>query len=124
MSLILEAERSAIIGAAIEVHKTLGPGFLEAVYQEAMELELGDRGIPFEPQRTLIIKYKKWTLKKEYVPDLLCYGSIVVELKAQDKLTARETAIAINYLKATGFKVCLLINFGSVGKIEIVPVVL
>ncbi len=122
--LVLEAERSAIIGAAIEVHKELGPGFLEPVYQEAMELELTERGIPFSAQAALKIRFKKWTLKKEYIPDLLCFGSVVVELKAMEKLTSRETAIAINYLKATGFKVCLLINFGSVGKVEIVPVVL
>ncbi|MBX3459114.1 MAG: GxxExxY protein [Planctomycetes bacterium] len=122
--LILEQERSAIIGAAIEVHKILGPGFLEAVYQEALGLELAERGIPFEPQKPLKMRFKQWTLKKEYVPDFLCFGSVVVEIKAMKALTSQEQAIALNYLRASGFRVCILINFGSHGKLEFQPIVL
>ncbi len=107
-----------IIGAAIEVHRELGSGFLEAVYQEAFELELEDRGIPAEPQKPLAICYKKRRLKKEYVADAVCYDKIVVELKALDKLTNREKSQLLNYLKATGLRVGLLINFGSDGTLE------
>ena len=102
-----------IIGAAIEVHKILGPGFLEAVYQEAMEIELGDRSIPFEAQKQLTIDYKGHVLKKEYVPDLVCYGKIVGDIKALEKLSGKEESQIINYLKATKMKVGLLINFGG-----------
>ncbi len=116
--LILKDEVYAIIGAAIEVHKELGPGFLEAVYQEAMEIEVDDRKIPFEAQKKLKVFYKKRQLKKDYEADLVGYGQIVVELKALDKLTGKEEAQLINYLKATKMKVGLLINFGSHGKLE------
>jgi GxxExxY protein len=116
--LILKDEVYAIIGAAIEVHKELGQGFLEAVYQEAMEIEVDDRKIPFEAQKKLKVFYKKRQLKKDYEADLVCFGQIVVELKALDKLTGKEEAQLINYLKATKMKVGLLINFGSHGKLE------
>ncbi len=116
--LILKDEVYAIIGAAIEVHKELGPGFLEAVYQEAMEIESDDQKIPFESQKKLKVFYKKRQLRKDYEADLVCFGQIVVELKALDKLTGKEEAQLINYLKATKMKVGLLINFGSHGKLE------
>jgi GxxExxY protein len=116
--IILKDEVYAIIAAAIEVHRELGPGFAEPVYQEAHEIELGRRNVPFEVQRPLVIHYKGQRLKKEYIADLICYGQIIVELKALDKLTGREEAQVLNYLKATGFHVGLLINFGSHGKLE------
>lgn len=116
--LLLKDEVFAIYGAAIEVHRELGPGFLEAVYQEALEIELQSRGIPFEAQKPLTIYYKGRKLKREYIADLVCYGQIVVELKALDQLSKREEAQVLNYLKTTGLRVGLLLNFGSEGKLE------
>ena len=116
--LLYKAEVFEIIGAAIEVHKELGHGFLEAVYQEAVQIELTQRNIPFEAQRSLRIRYKDQMLKKEYVADFICYGKIIAELKALDELTGKEESQLLNYLKATGLRVGLLINFGSFGKLE------
>ncbi len=101
-----------IVGAAMEVHNILGPGFLEAVYQEAMEIELTERRIPFKAQQPLKIAYKGHTLKKEYVPDLVIYEKIVVDIKALEKLGGKEESQLINYLKATKMRVGLLLNFG------------
>jgi GxxExxY protein len=116
--LVFREEVYAVVGAAIEVHRELGAGFLEAVYQEAMERELAARGIAFESQRELVIQYKGQPLGKSYVCDLLCFDSVLVELKAIDRLTGREDAQVINYLKAAGLPVGVLINFGSHGKLE------
>jgi len=116
--LILKDEVYSIVGCAIEVHKELGFGFLEAVYQEAMELELTQRRIPFEAQLPLAISYKGQLLRKEYNADLICYGQIIVELKALERLSGREEAQLLNYLKATGYRVGLLINFGNSPKLE------
>ncbi len=116
--LILKNEVYSIVGAAMEVHKCLGPGYLEAVYQEALEIELASRDIPFEASRVLEIHYKDRLLKKEYIADLVCYGQIIVELKALDRLSGREEAQLLNYLKATGMKVGLLLNFGSHPRLE------
>jgi len=118
VELFLREEVYAVIGAAMEVHKELGPGFLEAVYQEALEMELEMRGIPFEPQKNLKLYYKGRLLKKEYTPDLLCFGKLIVDLKAIDRLSGKEESQILNYLKATGLKVGLLINFGSSPKLE------
>ena len=103
----------AIIGAAMEVHKELGCGFLEPVYQEAMAIELGDRGIPFQPQVELRLFYKRKRPTTFYKADFVGYESIIVELKALSKIGGIEDAQVINYLKATGFHVGLLLNFGS-----------
>ncbi len=116
--LIFRDEVYAIIGAAMEVYNQLGPGFLEAVYQEALEIELSERGIPFIAQKELHILYKGWPLKKTYASDLVCYEKIIVELKAIDRLTGKDTAQLLNYLKATGSRVGLLINFGNAEKLE------
>jgi GxxExxY protein len=116
--LMFREEVYAVVGAAIEVHRELGAGFLEAVYQAAMERELTTRGIAFESQRELVVLYKGQPLGKSYVCDLLCFGNVLVELKAMDRLTGREEAQVINYLKAAGLYVGLLINFGSHGKLE------
>ncbi|MGB9753460.1 MAG: GxxExxY protein [Roseiflexus castenholzii] len=116
--LLLKEEVFAIIGAAIGVHRELGSGFLEPVYQEAMEIELSSRHIPFEARKLLIIKYKGHTLQKQYEADLICYGQIIVELKALDRLSGKEQAQILNYLKATGLQVGLLINFGSHARLE------
>ena len=102
-----------IIGAAIEVHKELGSGFLEAVYQEAAEKEFIYQKIPHKSQPQVEIEYKGKPLKKKYEPDFICYGDVVVEIKAMNKLSSNEHAQIINYLKASKLKVGLLINFGS-----------
>jgi GxxExxY protein len=117
-NLILKDEVYAVVGAAMEVYNQLGIGFLEPVYQEAMELEVKERKIPFKAQVDILVKYKNVPLKKYYVADLVCFEQIIVELKAIEKLTSREEAQLINYLKATGLQVGLLINFGSEGKLE------
>ncbi len=116
--LIFGKEVYEIIGAAIEVHKTLGHGFLEAIYQEALEYELSDRKIPFSSQIELKVKYKDRYLQKTYIADIIAYDKIIIELKALTNLSGKEEAQLINYLKATGFKVGLLINFGSPNKLE------
>ncbi len=118
VDLILKDEVFAIVGAAIGVQRILGSGFLEAVYQEAMEIESNSRTLPFVSQKILRIDYKGCLLKKEYVADLVYYNQIVVELKALDKLTGREESQILNYLEATKMKVGLLINFGSSTKLE------
>src|ERR1700722_12254157 len=87
MELLYRDEVYAIVGAAMEVHRELGSGFYEAVYQEAIEIELGLRSVPFEPLKILPVRYKNFLLKKEYVADLVCFGNIIVELKAMEALT-------------------------------------
>jgi len=116
--LLYRDEAYAIIGAAMEVYNQLGPGFLEAVYQEALEIELSECGIPFVSQQELRILYKGRPLKRTYMPDLVCYDKIIVELKALDRLTNKEMAQVLNYLKATGFRLGLLVNFGNSEKLE------
>ena len=83
-----------------------------------MELELTLRGVPFEAQKVLNIRYKGYVLKKQYCADLVCYGQIIVEIKALKELTGREEAQLLNYLKATGLRVGLLINFGDPGRLD------
>jgi GxxExxY protein len=116
--LLYKDEVYAIVGAAMEVYNMLGPGFLEPVYQEALGIEFTSRGIPFEPQKELHISYKDHRLEQKYKPDFVVYGKIIVEIKALDRLTSREEAQLLNYLKATGLEVGVLINFGSDGKLE------
>ena len=102
-----------IIGAAMEVHKELGCGFLEAVYHEALIREFSDQGIPFKSQPTINIKYKGKALKKSYEPDFICYDDVIVEIKALHSLTGLEESQMINYLKASKVEIGLLLNFGS-----------
>jgi GxxExxY protein len=116
--ILLKEEVYAVVGAAMAVHRELGAGFLEAVYQEALEWELQLRRVPFESQKPLTILYKGHRLKKEYIADLVCYQQVIVELKALDQLSGREEAQILNYLKATGLRVGLLINFGNPAKLE------
>ena len=101
----------AIIGAAMEVHRTLGPGFLEPVYQEALALEFTSCEILFEPQVALPVYYKGQLLNATYRVDFLCYRDIVLEIKALNQLGGAEEAQVINYLKATRFRIGLLVNF-------------
>ena len=116
--LLYKDEVYAIVGAAMEVYNDLGPGFLEPVYQEAMEMEVEVRKILSKPQYQIVVKYKGKPLKKFYVADHVCYEKIIVEIKAMDKLTMREEGQLLNYLKATGMKVGVLINFGHYPSLE------
>ena len=110
----MQDERTyAIIGAAMEVHKNLGCGFLEAVYQEALGIEFDIQGIPNKPEHVINILYKGKHLKKKYQADFLCYSEIIVEIKALSGITGNEEAQLINYLKGTGHEIGLLINFGA-----------
>jgi len=108
----------AVIGAAIEVHRELGPGFLESIYQEALEIELRTRNVPFAAQQPISVRYKGLTLKKQYFADLVCFEWIIVEIKALPHLSGTERAQLLNYLRGTGFPIGILINFGSHGKLE------
>ena len=119
MAMIYEEEGYAIRGAVFEVSKTLGTGFAEEVDQEALEMELAERGIPFEAQKELSLSYKGRPLRKTYRPDLLCYGKIVVELKSVRALAPEHEAQIINYLRATGFHLGLLVNFGAYPKADV-----
>jgi GxxExxY protein len=111
--LIYKQEVYEIIGAAMEVHKELGNGFLEAVYHEALEKEFRNRNIPFESQKQFDIYYKDEILDKKYIADMICYGNIIIELKAVDKLSDEHYSQVINYLKASKLILGILINFGS-----------
>ena len=102
-----------IIGAGMEVHSQLGRGFLEAVYQEAFALELSTRNIPFAKEVRLPIYYKGQELPTVYRADFICYGNIIVELKAIKQLGGIETSQITNYLRATKFPLGMLLNFGS-----------
>ncbi|MBE0637940.1 MAG: GxxExxY protein [Bacteroidales bacterium] len=102
-----------IIGSCMEVHKSLGPGFLEAVYQEALTNEFEEAGIPFVKEKILDVWYKGKMLQKKYVADFLCFNEVIVELKAMDGLNPEHIAQVLNYLKACNKKIGLLINFGN-----------
>jgi len=103
----------SIIGAAMEVHRQLGRGFLESVYQEAMALEMTARGIPYQREIEIPVFYKNQRLNASFRADFLCFDTIIVELKALSNISGVEEAQLINYLKATGFEVGLLLNFGT-----------
>lgn len=124
MEFLHKEEGYKIIGACYEVYNELGAGFLESVFQEAMEREFSLQGIPFKSQPELTIYYKGEPLKHTFRPDLVVYDDIVVELKAVKVIEPIHEAQVLNYLKATGYKVGYLVNFGSFPKIEIKRLVL
>jgi GxxExxY protein len=103
----------AIIGAAMEAHRVLGSRFLEPVYQSALEMEFGLRGVPYAREIEMLIYYKEVPLSIRYRADFVCYGEVLVELKAIDRLTSREDSQVINYLAASGLHRGLLLNFGA-----------
>ena len=103
----------AIIGAAMEVHRQLGCGFSEPIYHEALTLELLSRQIPFTSEIRFRVSYKEKILRKYYRPDFVCFGSVIVEVKALARLSRLEESQVINYLKITGYKTALLLNFGT-----------
>ncbi len=118
MEIIFKEEVYEIIEAAIEVHKTLGAGFFELVYQKAMEIVATSQQLPFLAQPKVQIHYKNHVLQKYYIPDFIFFNQILVEIKALDQLTNREEAQILNSLRASGHKVGVLINFGTRGKLE------
>ncbi|MFM9030513.1 MAG: GxxExxY protein [Opitutaceae bacterium] len=111
-------ESYAIMGAFFEVYRDKGAGFLEAVFQECPEIEFSGRGIPFESQPKLVLGYKGRPLKQTYSPDFVCYGRIIVEIKAVSALADEHRAQLHNYLRATRLRLGLLVNFGHHPKVE------
>ncbi len=117
-TLINENETYAILGACFEVYKEKGCGFLEAVYQECLEIEFSLRNLPARSLVVLPLWYKGRKLEKTYVADFICFNQVLVELKAVSALTDEHRAQVQNYLHATGLRVALLINFGHFPKVE------
>jgi GxxExxY protein len=113
VEILLKGKVYQIMGAAFEVHKEKGHGFVEAVYQDCLEIEMGYRSIPFESQKEMLLHYHGQILKHTYIPDLICFGQIIVELKAVKELADEHRAQLLNYLRASQMRVGLLINFGQ-----------
>jgi GxxExxY protein len=111
--LIYKNESFEIIGACMEVHRELGCGFLEAVYQEALALEFDNRNIPYKQELPLQIKYKDQLLNKKYKADFVCFDKIIIELKALSAFAPEHMAQTLNYLKITDYSLGLLVNFGA-----------
>ena len=122
MALIYPKESYLINGAAYEVYKKLGFGFLEAVYQEAFEIELIKRNIPYEREKELSISYGDIVLQQKYRADFVCFGKIIVELKAVSELTESHRSQVFNYLHATDFRLGILLNFGYDDGVEIMRI--
>ncbi|MGJ8634943.1 MAG: GxxExxY protein [Luteolibacter sp.] len=118
MALLLEEETYSILGACFEVYKEKGCGFLEDVYQECLEIEFEIRNIPFVSRAPLSLKYKGRELRKSYEPDFICFDKVILEIKAARSSEDSHRAQLMNYLKATGMKVGLLVNFGHYPKIQ------
>ena len=120
--ILFKDECYAIQGAIFEVYREMGCGFLEAVYQECLEKEFRSRELPFEAQKELLLSYKSQPLSQTYKPDFICYGNIIVELKSVKEIASEHKAQLLNYLKATGLELGLLVNFGAYPKVEIVRI--
>ena len=122
--LLFEEESFAIRRAMFQVYKEMGNGLTEPVYQECAECELTLEDIPFEAQKELVLTYKGKPLVKKYIPDLICYGKIIVELKAVKELCPEHRAQVMHYLKITGLRLGLLVSFGHYPDVEIERIVL
>lgn len=116
--LLFKEECYRIMGACFEVYKETGCGFVEPVYQECLEIELAMQNIPFRAQEQLKITYKQRSLNQFYIPDFVCYENIILEIKAVSKLTDEFRAQVHNYLKVTGYRLGLLVNFGHHPQVE------
>jgi len=116
--LVFKDECYAIVGACFEVYKEKGCGFVEAVYQECLEIEFDCSKVPAVAQPQLPLSYRGRTLRQKFVPDFICWDKIIVELKAVSELTDEHRAQVLNYLSATGFKLGLLVNFGHYPKLQ------
>lgn len=117
--IIYKEESYQINGACFEVYKEKGCGFLEDVYQECLEIEFELQGIDFVAQYPLKLEYKGRPLRKKYIPDFICFGKIIVEIKAVKEIADEHRAQVQNYLRATGYKLGLIINFGHYPKVQI-----
>jgi GxxExxY protein len=122
--IIFKEESYLVMGACFEVYKQMGCGFLEPVYQECLEKELLIRAIPFRTQVELELRYKTEPLKQKYKPDFICYEKIILEIKSLKSLNDEHRAQVYNYLKATGFKLGLLVNFGHNQQVQYERIVL
>jgi len=122
--LLYEKESYAVRGAIFEVYREMGSAFLEPVYQECLEKELKIQAIPYLDQRELRLFYKNEPLEQIYKPDFICFDKIIVELKSVRELAPEHKAQLLNYLKATGMRLGLLVNFGSYPNVEIERMVL
>ncbi len=111
--IIYKEESYKIIGSCMKVHRTLGAGFLEPVYQEAVGIQFEIDSIPHVREKELVIKYMNRELEKRYKADFVCFNKIILELKALSSLTSDLESQVLNYLKATGYKLGLLVNFGA-----------
>src|SRR5215472_13409998 len=111
-------ETYRMLGACFEVYEEKGCGFLEAVYQECLEIEFAMQGILFVPKKPSALTYKGKPLKQKYEPDFICFDKIILEIKAVSELVEEHRGQVISYLNATGFKVALLVNFGHYPKVE------
>ena len=119
MSDMVYADESyRIVGACFEVYNKMGSGFLESVYQESLEIELDFLTIPFVAQPSLRLAYRDRQLKAKFIPDILCYDKIIVELKAVSNLVDEYRSQVINYLHASEMKLGILVNFGNHQKLE------
>jgi GxxExxY protein len=116
--IVFKEESYRIMGACFEVYKEKGCGFLEAVYQECLELKFGLQGILYQPRVELALAYKGRPLKQKYVPDFICCGKIILELKAASQLNDEHRAQIYHYLRATGYKLGMLVNFGHYPGVE------
>ncbi|XZE21591.1 GxxExxY protein [Pirellulaceae bacterium SH449] len=115
---LFKEESYKIVGSCFEVYNELGCGFLEAVYQECLQIEFELQSVPNVAQKELNLHYKRKKLESVYIPDFICFDSIIVEIKAVKELTNEHRAQVHNYLKATGFRLGLLVNFGQHPKLQ------
>ena len=118
-SLIYADEAYRVQGAVFEVYRAMGAGFLEAVYQECLGIEFAARGIPFRALQALPLQYKGRALRQTYTPDFVCYDAIIVELKAVRAIAPEHKAQIVNYLRASGLRLGLLVNFGAAPRVHI-----